>query len=511
MPRNYFLLVGFAIFSTALFAQQTPGDSLRHVYLNEKDPIKKADAYFQLADLLVDENPEIGVPLADTLEQLGKTIRDMKTLSRASHLRGQSYGYQGKYTLALPFYREALNFANKTTDLELQGKALNSIGSCFNEMVQNDSALVYLMRAARVKEQVGNKKDIAASYANIGNVFKDELAHDKAIEWLEKALAIRLSLPDGEKGAIVTYNNLSVAYNGKGDIDKALEYAQKGIKLALETGNKLHAGVIYGSIGHLLLKKGKVDQAIEMCDQSVRLLAEINRRPNLVFPLANLSDAWWRKGNYAKALEINNQGYAIMQELELLEPLQVYYENYMNIYESLGDYKQALSWFKKYVVLDDSLFNAEKIERIAAVEAKFETEKKEAQLAKQQLEIARQDNLRTQIVFIAAGVILVLAGLFQYLRNRQKIKQKETELTAALEHAEAEKLRETDALKSTFFANISHEFRTPLTLIISPLEQLLNGTFKGDVRKYYGIMHRNGRRLLQWSTVLTCRVGSGNE
>ncbi len=149
------------------------------------------------------------------------------------------------------------------------------------------------------------------------------------------------------------------------------------------------------------------------------------------------------------------------------------------------------------MVLDDSLFNAEKIERIVAVEAKFETQKKEAQLAQQQLEMARKDNLRNQIIFIAIGVILALVGLFQYLRNRQKVKQKEAELSAVIERAETEKLRETDTLKSTFFANISHEFRTPLTLIISPLEQLLNGTFKGDVRKYYGIMHRNGRRLLQ--------------
>ncbi|MDZ4680126.1 MAG: tetratricopeptide repeat protein [Saprospiraceae bacterium] len=343
MPRNFFLLVGFAVSSVVLFAQSTQEDSLRRVYVNEKDPIKKADAYFQLADLLVDEKPEAGIPFADTLEQIGKTIRDPEILSRASYLRGQTYYHQGKYATALPFYREALNFANKTTDLDLQGKALNSVGSCFHDMVQNDSALVYLMRAARIKEQLGNKKDIAAAYFNIGNVFSDEMAPDKAVEWLEKALAIRLSLPNGEKSAIVTYNNLSVAYNVKGDFDKALEYAQKGIKLALETGNKLHAGVIYGSIGHLMLKKGDPDKCIEFCDQSVRLLTEINRKANLVFPLANLSEAWWRKGNYAKALELNNQGYAIMQELKLLQPLEVYYENYMNIYESTGDYKQSLS------------------------------------------------------------------------------------------------------------------------------------------------------------------------
>lgn len=90
----------------------------------------------------------------------------------------------------------------------------------------------------------------------------------------------------------------------------------------------------------------------------------------------------------------------------------------------------------------------------------------------------------------------MLTGLFQYYRNRQRIRRKETELALQLEKAEAEKLRELDQLKSNFFANISHEFRTPLTLILSPLRQMIDGNFKADRQKYYRIMERNGRRLL---------------
>ncbi len=496
MVRKYLLFVFLQLATLPIFAQQSLTDSLRNLYKLEKDLIKKAESYYNLAEFVMKEKPEMGLAFGDTLEQIAKSSGDKKTLARAFHMRGIANFEQGKFEDALPFHRQELAISLATNDMELQGKAYNSVGNCFHNMGRNDTAIVYLIKAAKLKEKLGNMKDVAAVYSNIGNVFSDEKSPDKAIEWLQKSLAIRLSLPDGEKGAIVCYNNLSVAYNGKPDYDKAIEYAQKGYDLAMESGNKFHAGVLAGSLGHLWLNKKDLDKSIEMSDKAVALLAETNRTSNLVFPYTNLAEAWWRKGNYKKALELNQKGYAIMQELKLIEPLEVYYENFGNIYESMGDYKQSLVWFKKFMALDDTLFNKEKLEAIADVEVKFETQKKEAQLATQQLELERQSGQKKVILISAIAALLALGGGFQYLRNKERIKQKETELTAQLEHAEAEKLREMDSLKSTFFANISHEFRTPLTLIISPLEQMMNGSFQGDFQKYYRIMHRNGKRLL---------------
>ncbi len=63
---------------------------------------------------------------------------------------------------------------------------------------------------------------------------------------------------------------------------------------------------------------------------------------------------------------------------------------------------------------------------------------------------------------------------------------------------EAEKMCEVDQMKSAFFANISHEFRTPLTLILGPLEQFAE-RFKNDdhAQATISAMRRNGLRLLQ--------------
>ncbi len=66
-----------------------------------------------------------------------------------------------------------------------------------------------------------------------------------------------------------------------------------------------------------------------------------------------------------------------------------------------------------------------------------------------------------------------------------------------LEHMELAKMHEVDQLKSNFFANISHEFRTPLTLILGPLKAMYAGRFEGDLKSQLKMMIRNGERLLR--------------
>jgi signal transduction histidine kinase len=65
------------------------------------------------------------------------------------------------------------------------------------------------------------------------------------------------------------------------------------------------------------------------------------------------------------------------------------------------------------------------------------------------------------------------------------------------ERARAQALAELDRAKTTFFSNVSHEFRTPLTLMLGPLEDLLLSSLPADARAELDVIHRNGLRLLK--------------
>ncbi|NND61589.1 MAG: response regulator, partial [Flavobacteriaceae bacterium] len=89
--------------------------------------------------------------------------------------------------------------------------------------------------------------------------------------------------------------------------------------------------------------------------------------------------------------------------------------------------------------------------------------------------------------------LLSMYLIYLYLRWKWKI-----QLRLQMEHDETERLRKLDELKTKLYTNISHEFRTPLTLISAPIQQLLGSTnLKDPDRKSIQIIEGSSKRLLR--------------
>jgi signal transduction histidine kinase len=98
--------------------------------------------------------------------------------------------------------------------------------------------------------------------------------------------------------------------------------------------------------------------------------------------------------------------------------------------------------------------------------------------------------------------VLAIIGLAFYFRHRSlaKLKRKfvfeQEKMKAEQDRKEAERIHELDRMKIKFLTNLSHDFRTPISLILGPVDTLLAQEKTGPSSGHLSIIKRNARRLL---------------
>jgi signal transduction histidine kinase/ligand-binding sensor domain-containing protein/DNA-binding response OmpR family regulator len=94
------------------------------------------------------------------------------------------------------------------------------------------------------------------------------------------------------------------------------------------------------------------------------------------------------------------------------------------------------------------------------------------------------------IFYILTGILLIYILVKVIVRSQRRKFKKEQE------HIASRQLHEMDEMKLRFFTNVSHEFRTPLTLIIAPVEKLIKKETREENKKILELVHENATQLL---------------
>ncbi|NWJ52235.1 MAG: substrate-binding domain-containing protein [Bacteroidetes bacterium] len=165
--------------------------------------------------------------------------------------------------------------------------------------------------------------------------------------------------------------------------------------------------------------------------------------------------------------------------------------------------------FYKENDLNTMVIDSANVQAVKAQSEEIITLHKNIEFSKQNLDIQVQRFYSQQFWLIVslcslAMVIILVSLLFRAYRNKQLANQK-------LEHQTQEIIRQNEELKNIslqleeatqaklrFFTNISHEFRTPLTLILGPLDNIISSArLTPELLKRLQMMHRNANRLLR--------------
>ena len=177
------------------------------------------------------------------------------------------------------------------------------------------------------------------------------------------------------------------------------------------------------------------------------------------------------------------------------------YELLAKLKEKQELYRSAYEAKEKAFNFRDSVMAQNNEVRILELENRFKGKEASQQIQLLTTEKALTEKNKTDQQRIFFLLILLLSGFigFLYYRNRNGLKL-------------SRELEKVNEIKSKFFGNVSHEFRTPLTLIKGPLENWLDSDLSPELRKDATMMLRNSERLLFLVDQLLSlsKVDSGN-
>jgi tetratricopeptide (TPR) repeat protein len=354
-------------------------------------------------------------------------LKDTSRLSGALNNIGVDYQYVADYPKALDYFLKALSIYEKSGDPQTYGtgkaNAYSNMGIIYKNLQKYTTALEYHGKALELYEKLNNKQGIAATNGNIGVVY-DKLAQpEKAISYYQKALAIN-EVAGNQRRIASDLSNIGVAYIALGDYEKALNYLERTLAIYKSTDDKNGTSMSLGEIG------------------------EIYRNAPASFLLQhhiNVEDRFKVAAKYQQdALVLAKEISALDRQAEVLQSLT-------DIYEASGDAVKALSSYKAYQVLKDSIMDDEKKVEIAKRESAFEFDKKEfllnaehdKQFALANAEIQRQRIIRNSVI---AGIIALMAaagtGYVLYKRKRDADEQrKEAEFKMQVSDTEMKALR----------------------------------------------------------------------
>lgn len=100
---------------------------------------------------------------------------------------------------------------------------------------------------------------------------------------------------------------------------------------------------------------------------------------------------------------------------------------------------------------------------------------------------------RTTYAYILYTLLLITC---LYLARRMVLLRARMRFAIEQERREAHRLHDLDMMKIKFFTNLSHEFRTPLSLILTPLDKIIRNAGEPAQKQQFQMIHRNARRLL---------------
>ncbi len=492
LMKFIYTVVIYCMTSASFIAAQSSIGELKARATQTDDQKDLIDIYIELSSEYLKQNVDTSLLYAEEAMHLADSLAYRLAFLQSKLNIGKGLLMKGNSDSTSTHLHDILESDYEVSDSSLIAEIYYLQGNIEEKRNNKDMASAKYFRALGMAERNNNPQIQADVYNSLGTLTMGAGDMPKAIEYLTFALSIG-EASDLPMVVIRQLINLSICYD---DTDIKASYLDRAIPLAQEHNHTRALSFAYVSKAHLHEVKNEWPQAIEFLEKAYQIALQTGDLVKQKQVLLELGKAYVVIKSYDKAIEVLQKNLDADSIGILARNDIAVYELLSEIYVNKNQFQTAYDHLVNAYDLREINYRQNIEDNLEEANARYETERKDAEIARQILEIEKKDNTRNRIMGGSAFIVLFLGSSFLYSFERQKRKKKEAELMLVEKKKEAEKLKELDELKTQFFTNVSHEFRTPLTLILGPLSDVKDKIKNHAVQESIQLAHSNAGRLL---------------
>lgn len=383
---------------------------------------------------------------------------------------GVFYFYKGDLNQAINYYQKSVSLNEELGDKTLVAKGLYSIARTYKRSNDFSKAIPSFEKAISVYKELNDEKGVSACLADVGNIYLSQANYPVALEYYNNSLAINEALNDSV-GISNRLNNIAIIYTRLNKLDEATQSYKRALAIVEDEYDQSYKANIISNLGVISRKRedyvtaqkyfeealelykqtkethriGKsfinlglnrfhlkdYDAAYQYFEEAKKLSIEKNNQRDLSSSYLGIARTYEKLKEYDKALDyalkskqIANENSIVLNEKEIAELLS-------DIYQKTGNYRDALTNYKQFKTLSDSIINKESIEKITQLEYEYKYKQQLDSLSINELRLTKtikatsKDLEKTQrnlflgvIGFLVTA--LVFAGIIFFLKLRNE-------------------------------------------------------------------------------------------
>ncbi|MEO9804815.1 MAG: sensor histidine kinase [Reichenbachiella sp.] len=369
----------FAVISKTAYAQ-----NFQSVVDFEKDigylPFEQqVDTLTMMYEEIAPHNQNTSLEYLDRAIQISKAFNYGEGLVRSLTKKGNHYiNVAEDLKKAEAYLLEGVKAATKLDNDDLLPALYNRLGGVNFKYGKLDEALFYFEKGEKVAIALQSEKEIVDFAINISILHVQMGHYELAIASFRECLDLNAN----DRQLAMLYNNLGVTYSRYGNYDSAIFFYKKSMNYCEQDTNPRRCKVNrLHNIAVAQVHMGKNREALESFTELEGFVKDSGQQELFAQLLFNKGVAFKSLEEYDSAILVLNRSLKIAESNQLAIHLRKIHDVLASCYKGLGQYEMALSHREKYIDLKDSLFTVENNKHIEELLAKYESEKKEKEIA----------------------------------------------------------------------------------------------------------------------------------